>query len=120
MNIKENKRKLEETIENVAVRRTKRNLHLQQKQAEVRFAHNQANNQDIVSTNASLQTNLVTVTHSTIPEYLHCSELYNTLQEGEHESGDYNEDILIPAKYYKTDETVDSQEDLVHLRKILY
>ena len=64
--------------------------------------------------NNSVPANMVLVTPSTIPEYLRSSELYLNLCEGlsEHEE---NEEILLPTMYYKIDESVMSQNDLVHL-----
>ena len=51
------------------------------------------------------------VTYLTIPEYLRNSDLFKKFKEGEYEV----EDIIVPAKYCKTDDSVNSQEDLVHL-----
>ena len=38
--------------------------------------------------------------------------LYKSFQEGLHDGDDGNKDILIPAKFYKPDESINSQEDL--------
>ena len=95
-----------------------KNLRTEQQQQSRQFTEqNDADIQTSVSFDKSLTKTMVAVTFSTIPEYLRNSELYKTFQAGENEvSGDHMEkDILVPARYYKMDESVNSQEDLVHL-----
>ena len=55
---------------------------------------------------------VIAITYKSIPEYLRNSELYKSFQEGLHDGEDGNQDILIPAKFYKLDESINSQEDL--------
>ena len=82
--------------------------HQQQQEQEQKQEQEQLNVQEQAKDTSNYS---VTLTLNTVPEYLHDSKLYQVFQE-EHDS---DQNFSVPAKYCKKDDSVHSQEDLVHL-----
>jgi len=91
---------------------TNREKEHKQGQFNARVLENEETLQPADSYDYSFTDNTDVVLYSSIPEYLHNSQLYKTFQEGEHDS---DQNFSVPAKFCKIDDSVHSQEDLVHL-----
>ena len=91
---------------------TNREKEHKQGQFNARVLENEETMQPADSYDYSVTDNTDVVLSSSIPEYLHNSDLYKTFQEGENES---DQNFSVPAKFCKIDDSVHSQEDLVHL-----